>query len=515
MKRSQLGTLYADKAISGTRSDRPEYQRMLADAKAGDFELLMVDDLSRLARDSVENEQTLRRLEHWGIRVVGVSDGHDSASKSRKVQRGVRGLVNELYIDDLREKTHRGLTGQALKGNNCGGRAYGYRHVPIESQSQLDQYGRPAVEAVRREPDPEQAEIVRQIFKCYTEGRSPRAIADDLNRRKVPSPGATWKRVQRRKDAKWLGSGINAILDNPLYIGQYIWNRSQWVKDPDTGRRIRRDHPESEWIITEDRKLAIVDRKTWDAVQARRKSRAQLYNNQCPDLRPRSKYLFSGLLVCATCGQHYVMSNGHCYACGSHTNGGKHVCSNSLRVPRAVVEERLLDGIKHDLFSPAAIAEFKREVARLLAERRKNQGTGRVPQQRELAAVEKEIENIMAAIKAGILTPTTKAELERAETERNRLQAALGADTRAADRVMEFLPRAVRYRELVAQLGTTVQRDIDRARAQIRTLLGGQVLLTPTDQGYLEAEMAGNPAELLKLASNGANLNLHGSGGRI
>ena len=512
----QITTLYADKGMSGTRSDRPEYQQMLADAKNRAFDVLLVDDLSRFSRDQVETEQSLRRLEHWGIRVVGVSDGYDSQSKSRKVQRGVRGLVNELYIDDLREKTHRGLTGQALKGNNCGGRAYGYRHIPIEDPTRRDEYGRPVVNAVRREPDPDQVKWVRFIFAKYAEGHAPRTIASELNRLNIPSPGSNWKRVARRKDAKWLGSTIIAMLDNPLYIGQYIWNRSQWVKDPETGRRIRKERPESDWIKTEDKTLRIVDQRTWDAVHARRKERAPLHDNQHPDIRPRQKYLFSGLLKCALCGQNFVMSDGYRYGCGSHVNGGKHACANNLRVPRMLAEEVLLEGIKNKLFAPEMLAEFKREAARLLAEERRRHRPDTEQARVALASAELEIANLLAAIKAGILTPTTKSALEKAEADRARAMAALNVDTRALDKVAAMLPGALdRYRKLVANLAGVAQRDIARAQAQIKTLLRGRVLLHPTPQGYLEAEMAGNPAGLFKLASNGANLNMRGSGGRI
>ena len=181
---------YQDQAVSGSRADRVGYQSMLADAKAGMFQVLIVDDISRLSRDQVEAETTFRRLEYWGVRVIGVSDGYDSAAKSRKVHRAVKNLMNEVYLDDLAEKTHRGLEGQARAGNNAGGRAYGYRHVPIEDQSRVDALGRPMVVAVRRQIHAEQADVVRQIFRWYADGFSARWIASELNRQKVLSPGA-------------------------------------------------------------------------------------------------------------------------------------------------------------------------------------------------------------------------------------------------------------------------------------------------------------------------------------
>lgn len=512
-----IGARYEDKALSGTRIDRPGYQRMLTDAKARHFDVLLVDDLSRLARDSVENEQTLRRLEHWGIRVIGVCDGYDSSSKSRKVQRGVRGLVNELYIDDLREKTHRGLTGQALKGNNTGGRAYGYQHVPMESPTEKDTLGRPVVTAVRRVRDREQMKIVHEIFTRYAGGQSPRTIADDLNHRAIPSPGSTWKRVTRRHDAKWLGSTIVAMLGNPLYIGKVIWNRSQWIKDPDTGKTQRRERPESEWIVTEDPTLAIVDKPTWDAVQARRHERAALYNNQCPDIRPRQKYLFSGLLKCEVCGSSFVITDAYRYGCSSHVNGGQHACSNAVKVPRRLVEEKLLAGIKRDLCSDEALAQLKRLVLEAQAERRKAKQPDLNATRHQLAFVEQGIENLVSAIKAGTFSPTLKAELEKAEKERERLQALLKVDTRSADKVVQLVLYQIdHYRTLVGDLSKVMQRDVARARARLKTLLGGQILLRPTEQGYLEAKLTGSYAGLFKLVSNGStDLNLRGSGGRI
>jgi site-specific DNA recombinase len=105
---------FADEAISGSDNRRPQYLAMLQAAARKEFDILVVDDLSRLTRDSVEQETTLRRLAFRGIRIIPTSDGYDSQSKSRKIQRGFKGLMNEMFLDDLRAKVHRGLEGQAL-----------------------------------------------------------------------------------------------------------------------------------------------------------------------------------------------------------------------------------------------------------------------------------------------------------------------------------------------------------------------------------------------------------------
>lgn len=194
----EIVATFADQAMSGSDASRPQYQAMLAAAARGEFKVLVVDDLSRLTRDAVECERVIRRLEFSGIRIVATSDGYDSTSKARKVHRGFKGLMNEIFLDDLRERVHRGLSGVAMKHYWTGGRPYGYRLIPVVDPTQKDQYGQPARIGTKLELDQVQAEIVREIFQSYAQGASYLAIARELNARGVPSPGSTWKRKVRR-----------------------------------------------------------------------------------------------------------------------------------------------------------------------------------------------------------------------------------------------------------------------------------------------------------------------------
>ena len=258
---------YHDKAITGAVKARPGYLQMLKDAEARVFDVLVVDDLSRLSRDDYEMKGVLRRLQWQGVRVIGVSDGYDSARKGHKIHAGFKGLMNEMFLDDLRDKTHRGMTGQALKGYNCGGRTYGYRNVPIEDAARHDAYGRPLVIAVRYEIDSSQAEQVRQIHAWYAEGHSYSWIADALNRKHIPAS----------RGGSWAMSGIKVILENEMYEGRLVWNRREWVKHPDTGKRTYKERPESEWIVTDNPELRIVPPDIIDAIRIRQKKNRQTY----------------------------------------------------------------------------------------------------------------------------------------------------------------------------------------------------------------------------------------------
>ena len=507
---------FEDKGISGISKDRAGFNAMLAAAKAGEFDVLLVDDLSRFSRDDVETKQVIRRFKFQGLRIIGVSDGYDSAQKGEKIQSTMRGLMNEIYLDDLREKTHRGLYGQALAGNNTGGRSYGYRHVPIEDPSRLDPHGRPIINAVRREVDEAQAHVIIQIFQWYADGWSPRAIARELNTRAIPSPrGGKWQQTAIHGDPNE-GTGI---LNNWLYMGQNVWNRREWRKNPDTGRRTYIQRPEAEWVRTEMPELRIIDDALWERVKARQKRQSAEKGERVKkglraasaDASGRStgrgpKYLFPSLLKCGCCGANYVMHSTTSYGCALNINGGDAACSNRLRLPRKLAELRLLDALKQDLFTPEASELFVKETTRLLRERAATLQPDLKRAQKDVEAANREIDNLMAAIKAGIITASTKAALEAAETAKveaeSKLAAATGMDERAVQRVTAMLPRALdRYRAMLDDINAVLSRDVARARTHLKDLLG-EVRLHPAGHG-LEAELDADWSKVISPANSG------------
>ena len=501
---------YSDEAMSGANADRSGYQALLEAAKRKDFDVIVVDEVSRLWRDQEEQWRAVKRLEFYQIHIRGANDGVNTLSEGFGLLLSIRGAINEEARREIGKRTHRGLTGQALNGHNCGGKSYGYRHIPIEDPTRRDYLGRPVVVAVRREIEPEQAKWVRKIFEWYADGQSPRSIADKLNSLGVPPPGANWNR-RARQCRGWSGSAIYGdlkrgfgILCNPLYVGRYIWNRTQRLIDPDTKTRKHVPRPREEWIVQEKSELRVVSQELWERVQTRLRTqrnksgaiREALHKNARTGRGP--KYLFSGLLKCAVCGGNFIIVNEHSYGCGTHKDRGPHVCSNNLKVPRRVVEAKLLESIKHDLFTEPYIRLFKQETAKLLAER-KRKITDKKAIDRKLAKAEQEIDNLLSAIKAGIVTASTKSELEKLEAERERLLSQLKVDTRKLDKVGHILPRAVdRFKEIVDNLETVTLRDVARARTQIGHLLGEITL--HAKNGYLEAELAGDFAGMLKLA---------------
>lgn len=465
----QHPVVFVDEAISGARTDRKGWTDLLAAVDARTIDVVLVDDYYRLGRDHIESAKFIRLLKYRGLRLIGVSDGIDTDRNGYKFEVGLKGLIGEHYLDDLAKATHRGLMGQALAGYSAGGLPYGYT-------SSSDGTG------FRRQVLESEAQWVRFVFARYAAGDSARQIAQQLNARGVPSPrGGTWAHSALYPDAKGVG-----MLGNALYIGQQVWNRTKWLKEPVSGRRRRTPRPPAEWVITEHPELRIIDDATWRAVQARvqgqRRTTAKREADEGRGAGGRApKYLLSGLLRCGACGASYVVVDRYRYGCAHNRDRGPAACSNGLRVARARLEAVLLADVREQLLSPAAYAAFEADVRQSMRLARPDPAAAR----RALAQAKTEAENILAAIRAGIITPMTKAALEEAEERQRAASEELASIERFEP--TQMLPRAREiYRSLVARLESI--HDVAAAREALRQLLGGEIRLVPED-GELYAEM--------------------------
>ena len=451
----QEPTVYSDAAISGARNDRPGYRMLLEDANRRAFDVLLVDDLSRLSRDKDDTGKAIKRLTFAGVRIIGVSDGTDTAREGHELETGIRAVIGEHYLRDLSKKTHRGLTGRALAGASAGGLPFGYR-VPDVGQRAIDEA---------------QAAIVRRIYADYVAGESPRDIAAALNQEGIKAPrGSSWSASAIYGDSK----RDIGILANPIYAGRQIWNRSQWIKHPDTGRRIRKERPQSEWIVHERPELAIVDAETWQRATSRRNRFAGSARGKGQG--GNTTYLLSGILRCHECGGPYVSVNKYQYGCGRHKDRGEAVCSNRMRVARAAVETGLLGTIRKNLLTDAAWRIAERAIAAELKQRTPDLAHIKA----KIAAAERIVDNIMSAIRAGITTPRTRAELIAAERDVETAQAELEAAR--AFQPAQLLPRAREQWTRIASDLETI-RDVPKAREALRELVGERIILRPDGDG--------------------------------
>lgn len=487
---------YSDRAISGSSMIRAGIQNLLADAQMGRFDIVLSEALDRISRDQEDVAAVFKRLRFAGIPIVTLSEG-----EINELHVGLKGTMNALFIKDLAIKTHRGQRGRVENGKAGSGRAaYGYRVI-----HQLDANGEPI--RGERAIVEEQAEIVRRIFRKYASGRSPKEIAFQLNREGVPG-----LRNRPWIDATIRGNPVagTGILNNELYAGVLVWNRQRFIKNPDTGTRISRVNPESEWIRTEVPHLRIVDNELWQAVRERQRSISAMFGPNLANTREgrarrlhltnRPVTLLSGLLTCGCCGGRISMVMTDRYACRNHLRKG--ICDNGRTIRRDEIEARVLAGLKEKLVSSEAVAEAVRAYAKETNRLNRDRRTQAEADEKALQKIERAIAGIMEAIEDGMYQPTMKARM--AELERDKAEILNRLAEAPAD-VPDVHPNiASVYRRNVERF-TEALNDPDGGREAAEALrsLIGEIVLTPgPKRGEVHAELRGELMGILAFATD-------------
>ncbi|HEV7342475.1 MAG TPA: recombinase family protein [Sphingopyxis sp.] len=489
----QIVATYEDAAISGASMIlRPGVQRLVADAQAGKFDVVVAEALDRVSRDQADVATLFKHLQFARVPLITLAEGEIS-----ELHVGLKGTMNALFLKDLAKKTHRGLRGRVEKGFSAGAVGYGYRMVRrLSSEGEL----------VRgeREIDPAQALIVERIFREFAAGKSPLAIARDLNADGIVGPTVkAWRDTSIRGDVR-RGTGI---LNNELYVGVRVWNHKHSVKDPSSGKEVMRLNPESEWIRNAAPELRIVSDELWAAVKRQQDIVADRYVGIKKAAQARSlhqarrpAYLLSGLLECGVCGGTYALVVGERYGCVSRYRG--HCCTNGRTIRRTELERRALAGIADRLVSAdkidAAVAAYAAQINGENRERRA-QADDDI---RALAKVDRAVAGIMAAIEDGLYQPSMKARMAELEREKQEITARL-AD--APQHIPDIYPGIAEiYKAKVARLTETLEdpeTQLD-ASSDVRSLVGKIVLHPGAKRGEVHATLHGSLMGILDFVND-------------
>jgi site-specific DNA recombinase len=266
----------------------------MRDALNRRFDVVLAESLDRFSRDQEDTAGLFKRLTFAGVDIVTLAEGDIT-----HLHIGFKGTMNALFLKDLAAKTHRGLRGRVEAGKAGGGLCYGYRVVRTMTGT--------TPSTGEREIDPAEAAVVERIFREFVSGRSPKQIGKTLNQHGIPGPfGGKWSPSTLYGHAK-RGTGI---LNNELYVGRMVWNRLRYVKNPDTGKRVSRLNPASEWITTDVPHLRIIPDELWSAAKGRQKhTRHSIATTGKLAAANRPRYLFSGLTKCGISGAGFIMGS--------------------------------------------------------------------------------------------------------------------------------------------------------------------------------------------------------------
>ena len=327
--------LYADEGISGTKiKNRKEFLRMMTDAQHGLFDLVVVKDISRFARNTVDLLQNVRKLKSLGIETQFLTANMTSMGNSEFVLTIFGALAQEESANtSKRVKFGKKMNAEKGRVPNI---VYGYDKT-------IGDYFNLSINKA-------EAETVRQIYKWYLdEGYGAAKIANMLN-----ESGSKTKR-----NCKWSQNAICRILTNELYTGKII-NGKQEVSDFLTGQRKAKD--ETEWFVVGRPELRIIDDESFETAQEILRDRHDAFHMKHE--RQSNKHLFSTLIKCKECGWSYrriVRQYKNTYirwVCSGRNGKGADSCPNSIVLDEDELIETLQKYFVNVLNSKKKVTEY-------------------------------------------------------------------------------------------------------------------------------------------------------------
>lgn len=477
--------VFTDAAVSGASIDRPGIQRLLVAAalRPCPFDVLIVDDSSRVSRDLADAVRFLQQLRFFGVRVIYISQQIDSASDQAETLAAVHGIVDSLYLREMAAKIKRGLRGQLERGFATGSITFGYRTIPVPDPSgKMDPNGGPRLLGKRVEVVPDEARVIVQIFDWFVQGLGLTTITDRLNIAGRRGPrGKPWRRGAARR-----------VLVNERYCGRLIWGSRRFERVPGTRQKLPRAVPRADWHVLDRPDLQIVTPDLWSRAQQRLAEIRALTvaDSAKPLMRGRnaalhSKNLFSGFMRCGTCGGAVTAVNaGHGsprYGCSRSWHNGRTACANRLTVRAKVADPLLLEGLRAELVKPDTIAYLSAALSAALNQTIDDRPRLLTEAQTAREQTAQRLQRLVAAIESGVAPATLTAALREREADLARLDADITALAEPIHPRLAVIPRWVENQ--LQDLAGLLKDTPERVKLEFRRL-GVSVVMQPiSDEG--------------------------------
>ncbi len=364
---------YIDRAMTGRNDDRPDFLRMIEDAKQRNFGYVLVYKFDRFSRDRFNSLLYKQQLGKYGVKVVSVTEPITEGSQGILIE-GMLDAYAEYYSAELAEKVRRGNRESRLKGQFTGGLCvFGYT---IENKKYVIV--------------PEEAEIVKKIFLDVSRGVTFKEIANELNSKGITHKGAPFR-------VNYIGK----VIKNEKYIGRWIIKGEVYTN-----------------IVP-----AIIEEDLFYMVKN------NVINNKkrAPHYRAKVNYLLSGKLFCGYCGapingETGTSKSGHVftyYKCSTAKKGRELCCKKNIK--KDYLEDYVIERIKDVILYKNKI-EYLASILCNAYNGTVTENTELKVNEKELARTKNEINNIISAIKMGIFSETLKNDLTALEEKRNTLE---------------------------------------------------------------------------------------------
>ncbi|MFS0558189.1 recombinase family protein [Brevibacillus sp. 179-C9.3 HS] len=256
--------LFVDDGFSAKSTERPQLQKLLKNITSGNVSKVMVTKLDRMSRRLLDLLQLIDLFQEYQVSFISISESFDTNTPSGRLTLQVLGAVAEFERERIRERVLDNMFHAANQGKWLTQSPYGYR---LENKELVI--------------DEKESKVVQRVYHLFLEkGLGFYSIAKILNEEGIPS----------KQKKEWSIRSIKLMLTNPAYKGTLVWNRS------DSSKKKRSLKDDNEWIIVDDCIPVIIDKATWESVQAK------LQKSPIPPRAKTSPHLLGGILKCGNCG---------------------------------------------------------------------------------------------------------------------------------------------------------------------------------------------------------------------
>ena len=460
---------YCDRAKSATTDDRPEFLKMIAASREGNFDFAIVHKLDRFSRNRYDSAYYKRELKKNGVQLLSVLEQMDDSPESIILESVLEGM-SEYYSKNLAREVMKGMRESAMDCRYIGGWIpYGFRVDPQTHRYIINDY---------------EAEAVRMIFRDVADGCGYNVVLNKLN-----SMG-----YRTRLGNTFSKETLYEMLRNEKYNGVYVFSRA--ASKDELGRRNNHlDKPIEDQIRIPGGMPKIVDDETFARVQAILTSRKRHGRRD-----GKRKYLLTGMVFCGLCGHRYcgdsMQTGGEknrsvigTYFCNNRKNHGAHACSNS-NIHQEPLEELVLRKIEEIVFDESRIPGIV-QAYRELCQQEDGEDKEKIRTLRQnLKTVEQKIANIVNII-ANTGSAALVTQLTQLEREKELLDVQIQEeerDTKENDLDEEAIRAAFRQAQKMFHSGTLPQME------QIINLYLDKVLVYPD---YVEIHLNNVPTNLL------------------
>ena len=482
----------ADAAVSGTLSCRRGYAiaKMLSERRAETgAACFVIDDLSRMSRNTIESLQVGELAEITGVRIIGASDGFDSSGQQSKIMLPMMSSFNEVFIDQLKSKVKRGMDDAFRRGDNIQPPGVGYRMVPVTNPDGSLVFTHKHTVEKRAEVDPEAAEWIRRGAEMIAnESKSPIDVARLFNEQKVGGKQT------------WSDNRVRKLYARERLVGREVFRTTKQVRDRRTGKVRYEKLPEAQWLTRESPHLRILSDELAVAVRAKLNLAAQAFGRKAKDFR-KSVYradLYPKVLIrpiCGGCNTPMILgrSSGkyQSFVCHNALHGMKG-CKNRGYKTAGIIDEAVLRAVAAELFSERFVAVVTTDVNAILAAAAKRPVNATKKLEHEIANRERQIARLTARLDkvsdAGGLDAIFDkvAEMER-ELKAKRVELAEQQRLNRRPPVQRIKEKDVTA--VLTQLRDLLQSDVGLAAPVLKELVGDVVIESRVAESHSRPQM--------------------------